>query len=438
MANATQIAAQGHDSARRRVGFWVLATTLITFFAASSAPTPLYLVYQGRWHFSSVTLTLVFAVYAGALLLTLLTVGGLSDFIGRRRVLAGAFVLQLVAMAAFIFADGVSWLLVARALQGVATGAATGALTAGIADLAPAGRPSLAAAVNTAAPSAGLAVGAVLSGALVQYGPAPRTLVYVGLFVLFASLLVALLAVPESVVRRPGAISSLRPRAGVPPQARGAFGAALPVLVATWAVGGLVLSLGPSLAASIFGIHNHLIGGLVVTAVAGVGAIGSVVVRSSPAGPTMIRGALVLVLGVGLFLVGLQAESTTLFFLGLIFSGWGFGTSFLGAFGSVAGLATPVQRAELFASLYAVSYLAFGGSAVLAGLAVPHFGLLRTATVYSLAVIALALVAAALGWRRAAAARTAFAAAGETAGETCTVDTVDTVDVAERLISEPV
>jgi hypothetical protein len=64
--------------------------------------------------------------------------------------------------------------------------------------------------------------------------------------------------------------------------------------------------------------------------------------------------------------------------------------------------------------------------------------LLRTATVYSLAVIALALVAAALGWRRAAAARTAFAAAGETAGETCTVDTVDTVDVAERLISEPV
>lgn len=410
MANTAQIVAGGHDSPRRRLGFWVLATTLITFFAASSAPTPLYLVYQSRWHFSSVTLTLVFAVYAGALLLTLLTIGGLSDFVGRRRVLAGAFLLQLIAMAAFAFADGVSWLFVARALQGVATGAATGALTAGVADLAPSGRASLAAAVNTAAPSAGLAVGAVLSGALVQYAPAPRTLVYVTLLVLFAALLVAMLVVPESVQRRPGALSSLRPRAAVPPQARGAFGAAVPVLVATWAVGGLVLSLGPSLAASIFGIHNHLIGGLVVTAVAAVGAIGSVVVRSSPAGPTMIRGALVLVLGVGLFLIGLQAESTTLFFLGLIFSGWGFGTSFIGAFGSVASLATPVQRAELFASLYAVSYLAFGGSAVAAGLAVPHFGLLRTATGYGLIVIALSLIAAGLGWRRAVTERAARAA----------------------------
>jgi hypothetical protein len=91
-------------------------------------------------------------------------------------------------------------------------------------------------------------------------------------------------------------------------------------------------------------------------------------------------------------------------------SGWGFGTSFIGAFGSVASLATPVQRAELFASLYAVSYLAFGGSAVLAGLAVPHFGLLRTATVYGLAVIVLSLIAAGLGWRRAVTERAASAA----------------------------
>ena len=409
--------AAGSNEARRKVGFWVLATTLVTFFAASSAPTPLYLVYQSRWHFSSVTLTLVFAVYAGALLLTLLTVGGLSDYVGRRRVLAGAFVIELLAMLAFVFADGVGWLLVARAVQGIATGAATGALTAGIADLAPSGRPSLAAAVNTAAPSAGLAFGAVASGALVQYAPDPRTLIYVALIVLFGSLLAGMVVIPETVTRRPGVFASLRPRAAIPPQARGAFGAALPVLVATWAVGGLVLSLGPSLAAGIFGIHNHLIGGLVVSAVAGVGAVGSVVVRSDPPRPTMIRGALVLVVGVSFVLIALAIGSTTLFFIGLGVSGWGFGTSFIGSFGSVASLATPIQRAELNASLFAVSYLAFGGSAVIAGFAVPSYGLQTTATVYGLAVIALSLVAAAAGLRRAALERSLAARTEEVSAD---------------------
>ena len=76
----------------------------------------------------------------------------------------------------------------------------------------------------------------------------------------------------------------------------------------------------------------------------------------------------------------------------------------------MAGLATPVQRAELFASLYAVSYLAFGGSAVLAGLAVPSYGLRETATVYGLIVIALSLVAAGVGLRRAVSERKVLAA----------------------------
>ena len=384
-------------SPRRSLGFWVLAATLVVFFAASSVPTPLYVVYQQKWHFSAITLTLIFAVYAAALLLTLLTAGGLSDYLGRRRVLAGALVVELLAMVAFVAADGVGWLLVARAVQGVATGAAAGALSAGVADLTPPERPALAAAVNTAAPTTGIAVGAVTSGALVQYAPAPRALVFVTLIVLFSALLVALAVVPETVVRRPGSLRSLQPRASVPVAARRTFRAMAPVVIATWAVGGLVLSLGPSLAAGVFGITNHLVGGLVVTAVAGLGATGAVLTRSWAPHSTMLHGAFVLVAGVGLVLGSLATEWTGLFFAGLVVSGWGFGTSFVGAFGAVAAIATPQQRAELFASLYVVSYLAFGGSAVLAGFAVPSFGLRETATVYGAVVIALSLVAAAAG-----------------------------------------
>jgi MFS family permease len=389
------------DSTRRRtLGFWLIAATSLVFFAASSAPTPLYIVYQTRWHFSASVLTLVFATYVATLLLSLLTTGGLSNFIGRRRVIAGALVVELLSMLVFLSARDVAALFAARAIQGLATGAAAGALSAGLADLAPRGRAALAAAVNTAAPTSGLAVGALASGALVQYAPAPRVLVYAILAALFLALAVAVPLLPETGEFRAGALRSLRPRAAVPAQARRAFRAAAPVLVASWAVGGLVLSLGPSLAVGIFGVRNHLIGGLVVTAVAGVGAVAAVIVRSRPARTTMVGASVVLAVGVAVVLVSLAVTSTPGFFAGLVITGAGFGSAFVAALGSVAPLAAPDQRAELFASIFIVSYAGFGGSAVLVGLAVPPFGLRPTAIVFGAAVIVLALLAAATGARR--------------------------------------
>jgi hypothetical protein len=68
--------------------------------------------------------------------------------------------------------------------------------------------------------------------------------------------------------------------------------------------------------------------------------------------------------------------------------------SFVSAIGSVAPLATADERAEVFAALYVVGYGAFGGSAVLAGLAVPPFGLRPTALGFGVVVIVLSLLAA--------------------------------------------
>jgi MFS family permease len=381
-------------STRRSVGFWLLATTVVTFFAASSAPSPLYVVYQQRWHFSAFVLTLVFASYVVALLIALLVLGGLSDFIGRKRVIGAALVVELLSMIVFAGAHGVGALFAGRIIQGLATGAAAGALSAGIADLAPRGRASLTAAVNTASPALGLAIGALVSGALVQYAPDPRTLIFVTLAVLFVALLAALVLVPESAGPRGGALRSLLPRARVPASARLAFRVATPVLIATWAVGGVMLSLGPSLAVGVFGVHNHLVGGLVVTAVAGVSSLASILARGREAGQTMVRSSIVLAVGIAVVLVSLATTSTATFFAGLVVTGAGFGAAFVSALGSVAPLATPQERAELFASIYVVSYGGFGGSAVLAGLAVPQFGLRPTAIGFGFIVIALALLAA--------------------------------------------
>ncbi|SNS34679.1 MFS transporter [Actinacidiphila glaucinigra] len=381
----------------RPVGFWLLAATLLAFLAASSAPSPLYVVYQHQWGFSPIVLTTVFAVYVLALLVALLTVGGLSDHVGRRPVLLAALVVEAAAMVVFLAADGVGALFLARVLQGVATGAAAGAISAGLIDLQPSPTSPLGSLLNTAAPATGLAAGALGAGLLVEYAPAPTRLVFVVLTAVFVVLAALVLFLPDPVSPRPGAWASLRPRAAVPAQARRTFLAATPCLVATWAMGGLYLALGPSLTAGVLHLGSHLVGGLVVTTLFGVAAVASLVVRDVTPQRMMTGGSAVLAAGTGLTLLALAGPSTTLFFVGTGLAGFGFGAAFLGAFRSLAALARPTERAELFASVYVVSYLALSVPAVLAGLAVPSFGLHDTAMVYGAAVVLLALLAAVSG-----------------------------------------
>ncbi|RCG33095.1 MFS transporter [Sphaerisporangium album] len=379
----------------RRAGFWLFAGALLAFMAAASAPSPLYVVYQARWGFSAATLTAVFAVYALALLCALLTVGGLSDFVGRRPVLVGALLAEAVAMAVFLTADGAAHLLLARVLQGLATGAAAGAISAGLVDLQPAPGSRLGSLLNSVAPTAGLAAGALGTGLLVQYAPAPTALVFALLTVVFLLLACAVAFLPDTVAPRPGAFASLRPKVSVPTGARGAFLAALPCLVATWALGGLYLSLGPSLMAGVLHVTDHFVGGLVVTALTGAGAVASVVVRDLPPRRVMIIGSATLATGIAVSLTALAVSSVPIFFAGTLIAGSGFGAAFLGAFRSLATLAAPSERAELFAAVYVVSYLAFSVPAVLAGEAVPLFGLEATALTYGFLIIALALVSTA-------------------------------------------
>jgi MFS family permease len=171
----------------RSVAFWVVAVMAAMVPAASSAPSPLYPVYQAEFGFSALTLTVVFAVYVVALMASLLTVGRLSDYLGRRVVLAGALVVDAGAMALFLGADGVGWLLAARVLQGLATGAGIGALGAYLLDLQPGDGSRLGSLLNSVAPTFGLGVGATATGVLVQYAPLPTRLIFAILMAIFVA-----------------------------------------------------------------------------------------------------------------------------------------------------------------------------------------------------------------------------------------------------------
>lgn len=375
-------------------GFVALGLVLGLFFFAAAAPSALYALYQAQWRFSVTTLTAVFAVYAVALLVALLTTGSLSDVVGRRPVLLVAIVAQLGAMVLFAVADGVGWVFAARAVQGVATGLATSALSAGLVDLAPPERPSTASVVTTGGPTTGQALGAVGAGALVQFAPAPTALVYVLLIVGFLGGAVAVWFLPEPVTRRPLRAAVFVPQVGLPRAARPAFLAAAPCVIAVWALSGLHLSLGPSLAGALLGSTDRLLSALVVTLLTGCGALAAVCGRGRAPRPVLVAACVFLVLGMALTLWGIgPASSVAVFYAGTGVAGLGFGLGLLGTVSAVMTAAPPADRGRVAATMFVLAYLSFGLPAVAAGAATPTFGLRPVATVYGLAVGVLALVA---------------------------------------------
>jgi len=379
------------------VGFWGLAGLLGLLMFAAGAPSPLYGVYATRWHFSAITETVVFAVYAIGLLAALLVIGRLSDHVGRRRVILAAVAVEMAAMVCFIAADSAMLLFVGRMLQGVATGGAIGALSAALVEVsAGAGRSAaMAAVVNSAAPTAGIAAGALGTSVLVQYGPAPTRLVYWLLLAGLAAGAALVAAMRETGTRRPGALASLMPTAAVPRQARASFARALPCLIALWALGGFYLSLGPALAATLASSSNPLWGGVVIFLLTGSGAAAAILGRYSGERPAMLYGSIALFAGVAITLVAIATSTTTVLLAGSLVAGAGFGLAFLGAFRTLSALARPAERAGLIAVIYIVCYLAFSIPVVAAGVAVTNAGLHDVALGYAGIVAGLAAVGAA-------------------------------------------
>ncbi|MGA5485137.1 MFS transporter [Pseudomonas siliginis] len=381
--------------ASHRSSLWFLAITLLSFLAASTAPTPLYHLYQDQLHFSAAMLTLIFAVYAFSLLAALLTVGSLSDHLGRKPVIFSAVLLNALAMLLFIYADSVSWLISARVLQGFATGMATAVLSATLLDTDRQQGPL----INSVAPLLGMALGGLGCGLLAEFAPAPLQLTYWLLLALFVLQGVYVWRLPESVSRQGGALASLRPTLHVPVQARSTLWRVLPLNTATWALGGFYASLAPSLVRTATGSSSNLIGGATVAALTVTGALMIFMMRNRPAAQALRLGASLLPIGLVLILLGVHGASLSLFFFGTLVAGCGFGSGFLGAVRSLVSLAAPHERAGLMSAYYVLSYLAFCLPALLAGHLARSFGLLATTDGYGVVLIVLAVAALLLSLR---------------------------------------
>jgi MFS family permease len=368
----------------------LLASLIVSLLAASSAPTPLYAVYQQQWGFSAITTTIVYGVYALTVLASLLTLGRLSDYVGRRPVLLAALAVQVVSMVVFATAGGVEGLLIARVIQGLSTGAALGAIGAGMLDI----HTERGALANAMSPGLGSGSGALLSALLVQFLPAPTHLVY---FVLIGVILVQAAGVAllrETVTTSRVPASALVPEIRLPRSVRGPLLAATPVVFAVWALAGLYGALGPNLVHALTGSASVVLGGSSLTLLTVTAVISVYLLRTAPARTVMLTGIAALAVGVGITLIALSTGSAALFFAGTAVSGIGFGSGFQGGIRLVIPAAAPHERAGVLSLLFTVSYLGLGVPAVAAGfLAVHGAGLTGAARDYGAALIVLAALA---------------------------------------------
>jgi len=373
-----------------RPAVFVLASLIVALLASSAAPTPLYAIYQAQWHFTPITTTIVFGVYALAVLAALLTVGKLSDHVGRRPVLLTALAVHAGSLVIFATAAGVPELLSARVVQGLSTGAALGAIGAAMLDM----DRDLGTFANAVAPGMGTATGAIVSALAIRFLPDPTHLIYLALIGVLGLQAAAIGAMRETVSRAPGALASVRPEITLPRALRVPVLTAVPVLFSVWALAGLYGALGPALVHTLTGSGNVVLGGLSLFVLAASAVVAIIVLRRAAAAAVMLFGILALIAGVAVTVAAVSLGSTAVFFAGSAIAGAGFGSGFQGGIRTVVPLAAAHERAGLVSVLYVVSYLGLGVPAVLAGFGVVHGGgLIDTTRYYGAAVIALAALA---------------------------------------------
>ncbi|MBT2413304.1 MFS transporter [Streptomyces sp. ISL-12] len=362
-----------------------LSVVLVTFLAASSAPTPLYHEYQMRWHLTSGAITLIYGAYCLSVLASLLTVGALSDHVGRRPVIWGSLALEALSMLLFLQADGMTSLVVARTLQGLATGAATSSLGAALLDVTERGG----ALFVSVAPLVGMASGTLVTSVLLDLWPARTGVVYAVLLAAMAAQVVGLLFVPEPGARRPGALRSLRPRVRTPRSTRPALMLTAPVFVAVWALGGFYLSLGPDLIQRVTG--SSVSNGLIVSVLTACAVPAVLLTRQAAAERTALGGSLLVACGVGVTLVAVHIDSGAVLYSGTAIAGLGFGPAFQGGVRLVTATADATERAGLMAAVYTITYLAMCVPVLAAGILAGRYGLVRSTELFGLLVMGLSL-----------------------------------------------
>jgi MFS family permease len=315
---------------------------------------------------------------------SLLVFGQLSDRVGRRPVIAAGLAVAMAGLLLFAFADATGWLFAGRAVQGLAVGAASGAATAALVELAPPGGAARAALLSTLAQAGGSAAGPLVGGMFAQWAPAPRASGFLAGLVVTGAVLAGMLALPRLPGATGGAWRVQRP--DVPPEIRARFARLALTGAAAWAVAGLYLSVVPSYTGSLLDTSNLALEGAITALMLLASCAAQVVFRRGGAAERDQGVGLALVVaGLVALVLAFPAHSLALVLAAALLAGVGHGMAFLGAQADLNAIAPADRRGEVTAAFFMCIYLGVALSAI-------GTGLLATATSLETAVAVFAVV----------------------------------------------
>lgn len=340
----------------RRAAFVAVAVSLTLVFLASGSPIPLYNVFRVEDGLSNTDLAITTVVYLGATAASLLVLGRLSDRLGRRPMAVAAVLLALSGCAVLTQVHDPGTLMAGRLLQGVACGMASSSLGSYAVDLAPPRPPWLPALITSTVPPVAVPIGALGSGALATFGPAPRLAAFILLAVALLVCAALLLRCPETVPRSRGALAALVPRVAVPAAARRALPGVAAALLASWSVGGYYQAFGPGITADQLGTDSPLVIAVVFGSMVLLAPVGAAITGRLRPLPTMRFGALLFAVAIGVAMAALAAGAIVPFLVASFLGGAAQGASSAAGMRLLLPTAAPTERAGLLAAIFLISY----------------------------------------------------------------------------------
>ena len=341
--------------------------------------------------FSSLTITIAFAAYALGVVTSLIVVGHVSDWLGRKPVLVAAIGIEVASTLFFIYSTNLPWLIAGRVVSGLGAGAIAATATAFLHELHAKAKPHATQrrfdVISGTANLGGLGLGTLIAGALAQWVSSPlRTpyLAFLGLLVISAALLAAV--APETIAIAPNdrpRYHPQRPRVSGSPLG---WSLAATAAVSSFAIFGLFTSLAPGFVGGTLGHPSPMLAGTVPFLMFGAAPLAQFACSRLAAGVQLAGGIVGELAGLALLATGMEIKNLGVFIASAVVLGAGAGVLFRSALGRTIRVSPPASRGESLAALFLMAYLGLIGPAVGVGIATQYISA-TTAMLYFASIL---------------------------------------------------
>jgi hypothetical protein len=384
---------------RHGSGFWVVAFAFLIVMAFATLPSPLYGLYRTRDDLSALMITVIYAIFAGGTIVTLLRDPSIAPRIGRRGMMLGAVGIMMVAAGVLAAWKDLPGLLIGRLLTGVSVGLAAGTAITYLVELRLRADPNAsvvrARTIGTSVNVGALGVGPLIAGCLAEWGSYPLTVPFLVFLGLGAVALIGLSLVPETGTPAPRATKEQRtgPRRAV----RVPVPAAAATLSAFSAMG-LFAGLSGLFLATTLGRPSHALSGATLFLVFSCGVVSQLATAKLQASRVLALGTASMLVGLVLLVVSvrLSTPSLALFLIGGALIGAGAGAVFKGTTGIVLEASAPEDRVAMTSALLIALFVGLSVPVIGAGIALNQ-GASAPNTVLGFAIL-VGLGVSASGW----------------------------------------